>query len=162
MIVLLVVGSFARVFAKVKDPKVRFSAISKLLSPLLVGIAPFLLPVSYLRDNTRYVSVAAGLLFSSITKKMIVFSMAKMTYASIQLDVLPFLGLCLWARLDPNLTEQGAFFLLEVTCVLHAVRLVFWARRAIRDICDRLGIWCFRIKPKVDAAANGGDKVKGQ
>uniref|UniRef100_A0A7S4MXJ2 Uncharacterized protein n=2 Tax=Odontella aurita TaxID=265563 RepID=A0A7S4MXJ2_9STRA len=148
LVLVMCLLSLRRVFRFVDSNAVRFSAASKLLSPAVVGLAPFLLPSQYIADNTRYISVAGGLLFSTITKKMIVFSMAKMTYASIQMDILPFVAICVWIRSDPNLTKRGAIAIMGVMCILHAIRLVFWARRAINDICKRLGIWCLRIKPK--------------
>ena len=148
MIMVLCSQSLTRVFLHLESNTDRFSAASKLLSPALIAIALFLVPSQYVENNTRELSIAAGFLFSLITKKMIVFSMAKMTFASIQMDVLPFVAVCLWVRLDPNLTERGVETVLAIACVLYAIRLVFWAKRAINDICHRLGIWCFRIKPK--------------
>eukprot|EP00567_Pseudictyota_dubia_P010498 CAMPEP_0197444522 /NCGR_PEP_ID=MMETSP1175-20131217/9991_1 /TAXON_ID=1003142 /ORGANISM="Triceratium dubium, Strain CCMP147" /LENGTH=191 /DNA_ID=CAMNT_0042975327 /DNA_START=19 /DNA_END=591 /DNA_ORIENTATION=- len=87
----LVISSVHRVMRHFVSTKVRWSvrlsALSKLLVPLMTGMAPLLLPGEFLRSNARSVSVAMGLVFSIVTKKIIVFSMAKMTYASIQPDV---------------------------------------------------------------------------
>lgn len=148
MVSILITLSFIRVFTHLDSGKARFNAACNLLSPLIVGICPFLLPVKYIQDHTRYISVAAGLLFSQITKKQIVYSMAKMTFASIQLDVLPFFFTCLWIRYDERLTEEGAFLVIRALCIWHAFRLMHWAGIAINQICKRLDIWCLRIKHK--------------
>lgn len=148
MVTTLIILSFIRVFTHLDNNKARFGAACNLLSPFIVGICPFLLPVQYVQDNTRYISVAAGLLFSHITKKQIVYSMAKMTFASIQLDILPFFFTCLWIRYDERLTEEGAFLAIEMLCIWHAFRLMHWAGIAIHQICERLDIWCLLIKPK--------------
>jgi len=148
MVSVLIMLSFIRVFTHLDSGMARFNAACNLLSPLIVGICPFLLPDKYIQDNTRYISVAAGLLFSHITKKQIVYSMAKMCFASIQLDVLPFLFTCLWIRYDERLTEEGGFLVIRALCIWHAFRLMHWAGIAINQICKRLDIWCLRIKHK--------------
>ena len=148
MVIVLVLLSFLRVCDHLDTNRARFGAACNLLSPLIIGICPFLLPVEYIRDNTRYISVAVGLLFSHITKKQIVYSMAKMTFSSIQLDVLPFFFVCLWIRYDERLTEEGAFLAIKGLCLWHAFRLCHWASIAINQICKKLDIWCLRIKHK--------------
>lgn len=149
--VYLVVSSVNRVMNHLESNKVRWpvrlSALSKLLVPLITGVAPMLLPAEFLRLNARSVSVAMGLVFSIVTKKMIVFSMAKMTYSSIQPDVLPFALVCLWIRYDERLAESGGSMLMWALCAFFSIRLVVWAQGAIEDICKRLDVWCFRIKP---------------
>ena len=90
--------------------------------------------------------MATALLFSHITNKMITYSMAKMTYASLQPDVLLYVAACLWIRLDGRLTPEGGRLVVQAMCAWHAVRLLSWAGRAIHQICGRLDIWCLRIK----------------
>ena len=150
MVTVLVILSFLRVCNHLDTNRARFGAACNLLSPLMVGIAPFLLPLDYIQDNTRFISVATGLLFSHITKKQIVYSMAKMTFASIQLDALFFFLVCLWIRCDERLTEDGAFLAIKALCLWHAFRLCHWAGIAINQICKKLDIWCLRIKHKAD------------
>ena len=71
MVIVLVLLSFLRVCNHLDTNRARFGAACNLLSPLIIGVCPFLLPVEYIRDNTRYISVAVGLLFSHITKKQV-------------------------------------------------------------------------------------------
>lgn len=149
--IYLVVASVHRVMRHLESDKVRwsvrFSALSKLLVPLVTGVAPMLLPTEFLRLNARSVSVAMGLVFSIVTKKIIVFSMAKMAYASIQPDVLPFALACLLIRHSEHFAERGGSMLMWALCAGYHIRLVLWARNAVEDICKKLDIWCFRIKP---------------
>jgi len=150
MISFLILSSLYRVFCHVPSIKVRMSAVSKLLTPLLVALVPFFLPESIRSENVRKISVACGLLLSLLTKKMIIFSMAKMSYASIQSDAFPFLILCAWLRYDTNITTFGARTLLRGISLYHAFRLLRWAQLAIDQICKRLDIYCFTIKRKKD------------
>lgn len=150
MTIVLVSLSFGRFFHHVKDTRVRLSGVSKLLSPLLLSLVPFYLPYHLVVNDMRYISVAIGLVFSLITKKMIVFSMAKAAFATIQLDVVPLVLLCVWLHFDDNVTDLGASALLSALTLWHTYRLLFWARTAIAQICARLDIYCFTIKKKTD------------
>jgi ethanolaminephosphotransferase len=144
---VLIVLSYGRVSAHLgTDRGARLSAVSNLLSPLLLALCPFLLPRASIEADTRAISVATALLFSHITNKMITYSMAKMTYASLQPDVLLYVAACLWIRLDGRLTPEGGRLVVQAMCAWHAVRLLSWAGRAIHQICGRLDIWCLRIK----------------
>eukprot|EP00814_Leptocylindrus_danicus_P016649 CAMPEP_0116021058 /NCGR_PEP_ID=MMETSP0321-20121206/10161_1 /TAXON_ID=163516 /ORGANISM="Leptocylindrus danicus var. danicus, Strain B650" /LENGTH=359 /DNA_ID=CAMNT_0003491857 /DNA_START=28 /DNA_END=1104 /DNA_ORIENTATION=+ len=96
LLTMLVFFSVLRVYNSVRSTSVFLSAVSKLISPALLIASIFLLPPSVIVNHTRYVSVCLGLIFSLITKKMIVYSMAKMTYASIQIEIIPFMMLCIW------------------------------------------------------------------
>lgn len=133
------------VHENVKTKGLYFSALSKLVSPIIVALAPFVLPTQILHNETRYVSIATGLLFSLLTKKMIVFSMAKMTYATIQAEMLPLVFVFLWIRYDENITERGATMLLSFLSAWYVYRMLKWVNKAIDQICSRLGIFCFRI-----------------
>eukprot|EP01083_Nonionella_stella_P276389 939094_1 len=126
----------------------KLSALSKLFSPLVICVAPFLLPKEVMVNETRYIAVSTGLLFSYLTKKMICFSMAKQTYATFQVEAIPYCAIMLWIRLDDNITAEGASLLLKALCVWNAYRLVNWASIAIDQICKRLDIYCFTIKQK--------------
>jgi hypothetical protein len=150
MTLCLILSSFYRVFRHDLIPSnaVRFSAASKLLSPLLVALVPFFIPEHIRSDNVRKISVACGLLTSMLTKKIIVFSMAKITFSTIQSDAVPFLVLCAWLAFDNNITPLGARILLRGACLFHTYKLLRWARIAIHQICERLDINCFTIKIK--------------
>ena len=158
---ILIMGSLHRVLTH--DNVVRhgthLSAVSKLLTPILITVAPFWLPRYIMENETRYISVCTGLLFSFLTKKMICFSMAKQSYASIQIEAIPCWAVFLWIRYDENVTEQGATVLLGALCFWYAYRLVDWARVAIDQICKRLDIHCFTIKKKEVKDVNAWKKV---
>eukprot|EP00584_Thalassiosira_punctigera_P018437 CAMPEP_0172553374 /NCGR_PEP_ID=MMETSP1067-20121228/50440_1 /TAXON_ID=265564 ORGANISM="Thalassiosira punctigera, Strain Tpunct2005C2" /NCGR_SAMPLE_ID=MMETSP1067 /ASSEMBLY_ACC=CAM_ASM_000444 /LENGTH=393 /DNA_ID=CAMNT_0013341549 /DNA_START=45 /DNA_END=1223 /DNA_ORIENTATION=+ len=110
--VILMALSLKRVLShpRVSSTKLRLHALSKLATPFALCLAAFLVPPNAVR--TRYLSVTLGLAFSLITKKMIVFSMAKMTFAIVQWDAMPFLLLALWIKFDERLTKMGADFVL--------------------------------------------------
>ena len=124
----------------------RMNAVSKLLSPALLCVAGFLVPPMAVR--TRYLSVTLGLSFSILTKKMIVFSMAKMPFAAVQWDAVPLWLMAIWIRFDDNLTKMGADFVLGLLCFYYAWRLLHWANITIDQICAKLDINCFTIKKK--------------
>ncbi|KAL3808670.1 hypothetical protein ACHAXA_001242 [Cyclostephanos tholiformis] len=125
----------------------RFNAMTKLVSPMALCAAAMIIPPDAIR--TRYLSVALGLAFSILTKKMIVFSMAKMAYAVVQFDVVPLLLGSVWIRSDTRLTRAGADFVLGVLCFWYAFRLLRWINVTINQICERLDIYCFRLKKKI-------------
>jgi hypothetical protein len=114
----------------------RIMALSKLVSPMILLVSSLLIPPTSVR--TRYLSIALGIAFSLLTKKMIVFSMAKMAYAAIQYDVLPLLFISLWIRYDPRLTRKGADFVMGLLCLWYLHRLVRWVNVTINQICKRL------------------------
>ena len=159
--IFLIVGSLYRVLTneRVLKHRTHFSAISKLLTPALIAFSPFLLPKEIIENETRYISICTGLLFSFLTKKMICFSMAKMAYAAIQVDAIPYWAVFLWIRYDTNITGRGATVLLGALCVWYAVRMTNWARIAINQICTRLDIHCFTIKEKTVEDPNAWKKV---
>jgi ethanolaminephosphotransferase len=129
-----------------KDPKAALTAFSKLLSPLVLLTCPFLLPNDIVVENNRYVSLSLGLAFCIITIKIVVFSMAKMAYASFQLDIIPFVLVSVWSSLDRRLTPLGSRLLFQLCCVWYIYRIVMWTSTAIRQLCNRLEIECLTIK----------------
>ncbi len=147
---VLMGGSFIRVLThnNVISQKLHLSALSKLVTPFIISLSPFILPKEILLNETRYVSIATGLLFSLLTKKMIVFSMAKMTYATFQLEIVPLIFTFTWIKYDGNITEVGATVLLWILSVWYTYRMLNWVSKAIDQICQRLGILCFRIQVK--------------
>jgi len=141
--------SFVRTFSYLKDPWMCAVATSKLLSPALLSLGFFWIQPVVIRDFSREISVAFGLAFSIITKKMIIYSMAKMSFAALQFDILPVLVLgVLWNQFDHNMTKPGVELLWRSLCVWYAYRLISFARGAINEICARLDINCFTIKQK--------------
>jgi hypothetical protein len=156
MSIILMLLSIRRVFihARVAPPSAssaevfqnRVNAMSKLLTPFALCVAAFMVPPTAVR--TRYLSVTLGLSFSILTKKMIVFSMAKMAFAAIQWDAIPLLLTTIWIRFDDNLTKMGADFVLGVLCFYYTWRMLHWVNITIDQICERLDINCFTIKRK--------------
>lgn len=148
--------SFRRTLAHVPTFTGKLSAMSKLFSPFLLALTPFFVPYYLIQHHTRLVSIAMGLAFDLITKKMIVFSMAKMSFAMIQFEILPFLicvGLMLMNVSYPFIitsTEaelESAYVKIMIgVCVWNFYRLIRWCRLAILQITHRLDIYCFTIK----------------
>lgn len=156
---VLIVACFYRVLTHptVVEKKLAFSAVSKTATPLLVALAPFWLPAHVIQNETRQLSVAMGLLMSFLAKKMICFSMAKQSFAAIQMEAFPFLGVIILIKTDYSnemlINDMVAKILLSGLCVWYAYRLIDWAGKAINQICERLDIYCFSIKhPKTKAA----------
>lgn len=71
--VCLMIGSIGRVLRheNVKSHKTQYSALSKLISPVIIALAPLLLPMNVICNMTRCISISTGLLFSFLTKKMV-------------------------------------------------------------------------------------------
>jgi len=151
---ILVSGSFYRVLTHefVTQNKLHWSAVSKLVTPLLIAMAPFWLPTHVMENETRHLSVCMGLLMSFLTKKMICFSMAKQSYASIQMEAIPYWAVIQLIRYDDRnesiVNDRMAKYLLGGLCHWYAYRLLSWAKSAIDQICDRLDINCLTIKQK--------------
>ena len=126
----------------------RINAMSKLASPFLLCVAAFIVPPEFIR--TRYLSVSLGCVLSLLTKKMIVFSMAKMPFAILQTDIFPFIIAAIWIRCDTRLTKEGGDFVLGVLSIWYAYRMLRWVNISINQICTKLGIYCFRLKKRDD------------
>jgi len=133
-------------FTTVQRLKQQVNALSKLATPFALCVGGFLIPPTSVR--TRYLSVTMGLAFSLITKKMIVYGMAKMAFAVVQWDAVPFLLAAVWIRCDDRLTREGADFVLGVLCFWYTWRMLRWINLTIDQICDRLDIHCFTIKKR--------------
>lgn len=149
---ILIVSCIGRVLfhENVRKNGVYLSAISKLFSPAIISLVPFLLPESILFKETRHISISIGLLYCLLTKKMIVYSMAKMTYASFQFEIVPLCAVIAWIRLDGNITEEGVSLLLSILSIWYVYRMLNWVSNAIHQICKRLDIKCFKIQNKGD------------
>ena len=142
---VLILFSLIRVFQKVQDGRLFCAALAKLLSPLALSLAPFLLPRTIIQSETRFLSLAFGFCFSILTIKMIVSSMAKMSYGSLQIDVLPMVVACIWLHWSGD--KYGGL-VLRLLSLLYGIRLTWWVSSAIQQICQRLDINCFSIKQK--------------
>lgn len=123
--------------------QMRVTALSKLATPAALCVAAFMVPPTAVR--TRYLSVTLGLAFSILTKKMIVFSMAKMKFAAVQFDAVPLLLAALWIRYDKRLTKEGADLVLGVLCFWYTFRMLRWINITINQICKKLDINCFTL-----------------
>eukprot|EP00581_Thalassiosira_minuscula_P032016 CAMPEP_0183760510 /NCGR_PEP_ID=MMETSP0739-20130205/7817_1 /TAXON_ID=385413 /ORGANISM="Thalassiosira miniscula, Strain CCMP1093" /LENGTH=468 /DNA_ID=CAMNT_0025998503 /DNA_START=158 /DNA_END=1564 /DNA_ORIENTATION=+ len=127
----------------------RRNALLKLSTPLALIVAAFAVPIDAVR--TRYLSVTLGLAFSILTKKMIVFSMAKMRFGVVQLDAVPFLVVAGYIRYGSekgDLTKERADWMLGALCLWYTFRLLRWANVTITQICEKLDIYCFRLKTR--------------
>eukprot|EP00591_Stephanopyxis_turris_P004478 CAMPEP_0195523504 /NCGR_PEP_ID=MMETSP0794_2-20130614/22766_1 /TAXON_ID=515487 /ORGANISM="Stephanopyxis turris, Strain CCMP 815" /LENGTH=429 /DNA_ID=CAMNT_0040653519 /DNA_START=34 /DNA_END=1323 /DNA_ORIENTATION=- len=151
MLVCLVSSSFYRVLKHVRSFKGGLSAVSKLISPTLLAVSPYIIPPHLRSLHIRKISVAVGLMFSLLTKKMIVFSMAKQTFACLQPHVMPYLIVCACLRFSDEFAEVGARMSLRLFCLYHAYKLLSWCEIVIQQICDKLDIYCFTIKKKKTA-----------
>lgn len=154
MIGCLMVSSAYRVFHHVHTLKARVVVLSKLSIPFLLACSPLLFPEDIRRQHVRILSETIALLFFLLTKKMIVFSMARMSFAAIQLHSVPYFLVLFWTRFyhhgsimnDAN--SPLLHLVLQIICLYHLYLWLLWCRRAIYQICDRLDINCFSIKHK--------------
>jgi hypothetical protein len=128
--------------------KLWWSAVSKLVfGPLLLAVVSITLlqPLSPSAGGIRYPSLCLGLVFCVITIKLVVFGMARMAYASLQLDVLPII----WGAMTIASQHLSSIMNLELLFPLmtvgYLVRLVWWTRTAISQLCHKLQIQAFRI-----------------
>ncbi|GMH50840.1 hypothetical protein TL16_g00882 [Triparma laevis f. inornata] len=123
-----------------------YKSLQHLISPFLACWYVYLIPDAVLASNFRMISLASGFLFSFITNKMIVYSMAKMTFATLQLDVVPLLVLS-WLSSGTGLTAYGIKTAWQGLFIWQFLRVIYWSARAINQLCAKLGIKCFRIPP---------------
>lgn len=158
MIITLLMLSWVRVYQHLRDIHVFASAMSKLASPLLLCVVAVIATDSYHHHVANesfagYVPscwLALGLCFSLITIKIIVYSMARMAYATIQMDILPFVVVVLLIHTadDGATLFVNPSILFAVLDLFYFGRLVYWIRCAIGQLCDHLQIQLFRIKQK--------------
>ncbi len=133
--------SYIRVYHHVGgDVKIFFSAVSKL------ALGPWLLSAVGILVNQQS-TLALGLAFCLITIKVIVFSMARMAFASFQLAIVPFVGASLWLRYANHdwLTDDLKQMMEWSLDLYYLVTISLWAHRAISQLCERLKIKLFRI-----------------
>lgn len=135
--------------SQIKANRSALAALSKLLSPALLCLTPFVVELDVLRHDTRWFSLAFGLALTQITIKLIVFSMARQAFAAIQqIEVLPLTLAMLWIRCDERWKRPGVRLLLQALTVIYFLRIIHWTAASSRQICGRLDIYLFTIKPK--------------
>lgn len=144
MISNLVVLSWIRVYQKVQNLGVFASAMSKFISPLALAVFAMWGLTDQLDQTAHAGSLSLGLCYCLITIKLIVYSMARMAYASIQPDILPLIGIVVAA----HVLEINHPLLFQLLDVLYLARLLYWVHQAITQICERLKIPLFRIQKK--------------
>jgi ethanolaminephosphotransferase len=126
------------------------ASLGHLVSPFIAAFSSMLLATSsptILTSNLRLVMLSVGFLFSQITNKMIVFSMAQMTFATLQFDVIP---LALVAVGLPNMPSEQGEAALRALCAWQGARMVYWSKKTIAQLCEKLDINCFTIKEKTE------------
>eukprot|EP00980_Cylindrotheca_fusiformis_P018282 scaffold5966_cov118-Cylindrotheca_fusiformis.AAC.7 len=159
---VLAILSFLRVVSKVpSSPKMLFSALTKLISPVSLCIAAIYVGLE-LEDTdgndaaavdvskyggVRFPSLCIGLVFCTITIKLIVYGMAHMSYASLQLDVFPIWLIVGFYQLLGSFPNKVAILqqVFVLASVAYLVRLIWWTRTAIDQICQRLNIEAFAV-----------------
>ena len=145
MYFLLVIGSLLRVVPHPRVQGHRWTALGQLSTPITLCFIPAILPESVLVNETRYISIATGLAFSLLTNKIIVFSMAKMTFATTQIEAIPLIVVISLLSFNTALLQHSRI-ILQLTCIWYFYRLHKWSYLAIHQICRRLDIYCFSIK----------------
>lgn len=151
----LIFGCFHRVAAHIGEVGHTALAYSKLLSPFLVFFAAaHLTPIEAVQQEVRYISIAAGLCLGLLAIKVIVFSMARMAYATFQMDIVPIvvvLGFIKWEleyAPQRRLTPLGLTFVLQLLCGYYLFRIMYWTSIAINQLCEKLDVNLLTIKPK--------------
>mmetsp|Transcript_15216 Transcript_15216/g.28449 ORF Transcript_15216/g.28449 Transcript_15216/m.28449 type:complete len:402 (+) Transcript_15216:523-1728(+) len=140
LVIGLTILSYIRVYNHVQSPKVFLSAVSKLAG------GPWLLSFVGIVINQQP-TLALGLSFCLITIKIIVLSMAKMAYASLQLSIVPFCIASVWLRYFEHewFTENMKQTLEWALDIYYLISISMWARRAISQLCQKLNVKLFRI-----------------
>jgi ethanolaminephosphotransferase len=138
--------SIIRVSRKVGQPARIASALSKLLSP---GLICFVALAYFKQTSIRFQSLCMGYTICLITIKIIVFSMAKMAYASFQLEIAPFLAVTLYNHYtDAPADDVERSY--RILAVWGLMRLLTWNYLAIQQLCKRLNIQLFKVKKRAE------------
>ena len=150
---LLVLGLMAQSIGRVYVHKQKDETIKSPLISYLWSLSQFTSPILLATFASPAGSNAMGLCYCLITIKIIVFSMARMAYASIQMDVLPYVISMIFLNYYPDLLKQylpgpSSSMIYGLVDIYYFARLVYWIHEAIKQLCKRLDIPLFRIKPK--------------
>jgi len=144
--------SISRVMTHSKMTREGLMAIATLVSPVVVVLSTlYYLPGSIVESETRFISIATGLSMCIISIKLIVFGMAKQSYAVFQLDCVPLLVtiFCTTKWVTGGETrEERTRLLWQCASLWCLVRLCYWTNAVMNQICDRLNIFVFRMKPQ--------------
>lgn len=141
LIILSWIRVYRHIMTTTKKGKIRLfaSAMSKFVSPLLLS----LVSLWGFGDSTyNHGSLSLGLCFCLITIKLIVYSMAKMAYAVIQYDIIPFITVVVFMK---NNTVADVHQLFRLLDLFYLSRLLYWIHKAIKQLCKRLKIRLLRI-----------------
>jgi hypothetical protein len=151
--IFLCILSFSRVLFHLSTFWERFGAFSKLISPFLLSVAPFGVDSTILARELRWFSLAYGLALTQITIKLIVFSMAKQSFAAVQLkEVFPLTVLSYWIRTDAKWRDPGIRLVLQLVTFAYLIRILRWTASAIGQLTERLDVYLFTIKPKSNSS----------
>jgi ethanolaminephosphotransferase len=155
MVTSIVFGCMYRVAIHVNNSAKLVGALTKLISPAAVAAMMVVVaPSEAIQQEARLVSLSSGLCICLITVKIIVFSMARMAYGSIQKDILPtvvVLGFIAWEyEYSPHrrLKPSGLTLLLQALTAYYIVRIGYWASIAIHQLCVKLDVYLLTIKSK--------------
>ena len=155
MVISIVLGCIYRVAKHVNHTTKFLGALTKMASPMIVAwMMVGMTPTQAIQQEARLISLASGLCICLITVKMIVFSMARMAYASLQKDIFPcvlVLGFIAWEyeyTSHTRLKPAGLTLLLQALTVYYIARVVYWTSIAIHQLCDKLDVYLLTIKRK--------------
>jgi hypothetical protein len=130
-------------------------ACAKLLSPtIMAAMVLVVISKEAIQQQARFISISVGLCYCFITIKIIVLSMARMAYANIQLEILPLVLVYAFIAYEYDyadyrrLKPKGLTFLLQTLSAYYLIRLLLWTRVAVQQLCERLDVYLFTIKPK--------------
>ena len=152
----IVLGCMYRTAKHINNPGETLVAFTKFFSPIIVAVMVLAVtPTEAIQQEVRLISLVSGLCICFITLKLIVLSMGRMAYASFQKDIIPLvlvLGFVAWeydyAPYERRLKPKGLTFLLEGLTFYYLIRIIHWTSRAINQLCEKLDVYLFRIKPK--------------
>jgi hypothetical protein len=80
--------------------------------------------------------------------------MARMACATLQWDIMPLAAVIGFVTYEyeyasyRRLKPPGLKFLFQVLTLYYLIRLLMWAHIATQQLCERLDVWMFTIKPK--------------
>jgi len=154
MVSIWVFLSISRVMTYSKTTRAGLTTMATLVSPVVILLSTLcFLPGYTVESETRFISIATGLSLCILSIKLLVFAMAKQTYAAFQLDCVPLLVTIFWTTqwvTDGAATRDDERIrrLWQFASLWYLIRLGFWTNAAMNQICDRLNIFAFQIKPR--------------
>eukprot|EP00933_Yihiella_yeosuensis_P077364 TRINITY_DN8776_c0_g3_i1.p1 TRINITY_DN8776_c0_g3~~TRINITY_DN8776_c0_g3_i1.p1 ORF type:complete len:389 (-),score=56.72 TRINITY_DN8776_c0_g3_i1:101-1267(-) len=127
-------------------------ALAALIPVTVVNILMFAWSPAAIKTAPRELCLTTGLLFFYLAVQMIIFSMARMVYPSVQPVLIPYVALVGLSWILPA-------FQVRVAVSIYLVGLIFWIlvwlESAMYQLTIRLGIYAFSLKKRADA-----DKAK--